>query len=159
MELSSRVALGALLFAAVGAVVLGTRQGAVSAPAAPPAPPEQGMSGRRVGALIAGGVGVAGLALGGVTGLMALSKKSIIADSCVDNVCNAEGKAAADDAKLPGLLSTVGFGVGAAGLATGLVLWLTEPPAPQTGSAKGKVTAGLLGAGPEGAAVGVKGSF
>ncbi|MCC6217190.1 MAG: peptidylprolyl isomerase [Polyangiaceae bacterium] len=44
MELSSRVALGALLFAAVGAVVLGTRQGAVSAPAAPPAPPSASAS-------------------------------------------------------------------------------------------------------------------
>jgi len=132
-------------------------------PAAAVAEPEgaagQGMSGRRIGAFIAGGIGVAGLALGGVMGGMALSKKSTIDASCVDGICNAEGKAAADGARTPGLLSTIGFGVGAAGVAAGLVLFLTEPSSSQTGSAKGKVTASVLGVGSEGAAVGVKGVF
>ncbi|WP_156040920.1 hypothetical protein [Chondromyces apiculatus] len=114
------------------------------------------MSGRRIGALVAGGVGVAGLALGGVTGLMALSKKSVVQEHCTGAVCDPEGKEAADAAKVPGVLSTVGFGVGAVGIATGLVLWLTEPSSTKVGGTKRGMQA-MVDAGPEGAALGVKG--
>lgn len=116
-----------------------------------------GMSGRRIGALVAGGIGVAGLALGGVTGGIALSKKSVIEEHCQGNICDAEGKAAADASKLPGLLSTIGFGIGAAGIAAGAVLWLTD----SSGSAgTGQVKRGVratVDAGPAGAALRLKG--
>jgi hypothetical protein len=145
-------------------------QGPTAAPRAPFVPaddaalkarsaPGQGMSGRRIGALVAGGVGAAGLVLGGITGAIALSKKSAIDEGCVDHVCTREGKAAADSARTPGLLSSIGFGVGAAGLAAGAVLWLTEPSAARTGGAKPRVTAGVIDAGPGGATAGVKGVF
>ena len=153
----------------------GPAPAAVPAPSAPPsrpaaapppprthAPPpigadaDSGMSGRRIGALVAGGIGVAGLALGGVTGAMALSKRSVIRAHCEGAVCDAEGKAAADAIQLPGTLSTIGFGVGAASVAAGLILWLTEPRGPEVGEAKPKLRA-MVDAGPAGAALGVKG--
>jgi hypothetical protein len=117
---------------------------------------DAGMSGRRIGAFIAGGLGVAGLALGGVTGAVALSKKSTIEEHCLGTVCDAEGKAAADDAKLPGLLSTVGFGVGIAGLTAGIALWWTEPSPGEVGGSPRGVRA-MVDIGPAGATAGVKG--
>ena len=116
-----------------------------------PGPPDQaqggGVSGRRIGAYVAGGLGLGALALGGVAGGMTIQKKSIIEKNCVETICNAEGKAAADSSRATGLLSTIGFGVGAAGLAAGLVLLLTEPSSQETGSVKPAV----LGAGSRGA--------
>ncbi|XXX72678.1 hypothetical protein WMF30_34020 [Sorangium sp. So ce134] len=135
-------------------------------PAAPSAPqgssaqaPLAGrtLSGRRVGALVAGSVGVAGLALGGVTGIVTLTKKPTIEEHCRGRVCDAEGKAAADAARLPGLLSTIGFGVGAAGAAAALVLWFTESPTPADRGRARQTVHATLDAGPGGAAVGLKG--
>lgn len=97
-----------------------------------PAARAPSITGRQIGALFTGGVGLAGLVLGTVSGVIVLQKKSIVQDHCNGLVCDAEGKAAADSASLPGALSTVGFGLGGVGVATGLLLWLTEPPAPAT---------------------------
>lgn len=93
-----------------------------------PAPePEQGRASSKTWAYIAGGVGVAGIALGSVTGILALGKKATVDSQCSGTVCNAEGKQAADSGKSLALVSTVGFGVGAAGLVTAAVLLLTLP--------------------------------
>lgn len=92
------------------------------------------ITGRQIGALFTGGVGLAGLVLGTVSGVIVLQKKAIVQDHCNGLVCDAEGKAAADSASLPGALSTVGFGLGGVGVATGLLLWLTEPSPPATPS-------------------------
>lgn len=136
----------------------GANAGSATAAAAASAQEDGGgMSGARIGALIAGGVGVAGLTLGGIAGGVALSKKSVIEEHCQGDICDAEGKAAAEASKVPGLLSTIGFGVGAAGVAAGVVLWLTGNSAPaETGQAKRGVKA-MVDAGPGGAALGVKG--
>lgn len=114
-------------------------------PSAPPAPASTfdpygpaarapSITGRQIGALFTGGVGLAGLVLGTVSGVIVLQKKAIVQDHCNGLVCDAEGKAAADSASLPGALSTVGFGLGGVGIATGLLLWLTEPAPPATPS-------------------------
>lgn len=85
-------------------------------------------SGRdRTWAYVAGGIGVAGLAAGAVTGLMTMSKKKIADDNCVGASCNQQGLDATEDGKTLGNISTVGFGVGIAGLAAGVVLWVTSP--------------------------------
>lgn len=120
-------------------------------------PGEAKLSGRRVGALVAGSVGVAGLALGGVTGLMTLAKKPTIEEHCRGKVCDAEGKAAADATRLPGLLSSIGFGIGVAGAVAGLVLWSTEPSGPTGTGRGGRRVQATVDAGPEGAALGLKG--
>ena len=71
------------------------------------------------------GTGVAGLALGSVTGLLALREKGIVHDECNGTKCSTRGKAAADSGKADGLVSTVSFGAGIAGLALGAALLLS----------------------------------
>jgi hypothetical protein len=114
-----------------------------SAPSSEPPPPADKGSGQRTAAFVAGGVGIAGLALGGIMGAMVLGKKSDIDAHCIDIHCDHDGKAAADSAKTLGLVSTIGFGVGIAGLGASAVLFLTAPKAAKTGAAKTWVTAGV----------------
>jgi hypothetical protein len=76
-------------------------------------------------AYVLGGVGIAGIAVGSVTGVMVLGKKSTIDDHCNGSKCDQQGLDAADSAKSLGLVSTIGFGVGVAGLAVATVLLVT----------------------------------
>lgn len=80
-------------------------------------------------AFVAGGVGVAGLATGIVTGLLASSRHSTAASSCPNNVCPPGGSGWDDVESFRTLrtVSTVGYVVGAVGLAGGVTLWLTAP--------------------------------
>jgi hypothetical protein len=102
---------------------------------------------------VAGGVGAVGLIVGGVTGGLALGKKSTITDNCTGLICNHTGKEAADSAKSMALLSTIGFGVGIAGVGLAAVLYATSSPAsPQSTAwrlepAVGKGSGGLSFAG------------
>jgi hypothetical protein len=137
------------------------------APVATPPPPEQGPSGRRVGAFVAGGAGVAGVVLGAVTGGLALAKKSTVDANCGSGIhasdptaCNGTGLAAANSLKTLGLVSTVGLAVGAAGLGVGVVLFATEPKATamHTGSAPW-MGVELLPAGTSGAAARMTGAW
>ncbi|AUX44647.1 hypothetical protein SOCE26_061130 [Sorangium cellulosum] len=111
------------------------------APLAAPSPgaganaPDQGPSGRRVVTYVAGGVGVAGLVVGSVTGWMALDESGVAAENCRDvspgNArCNPAGIAAGNRAKQLGLVSTVSFGAGVA-LAGAAALVLLLEPAPR----------------------------
>lgn len=147
------------------------------APAAPaPPPPAQPVgadaapSGRRTAAYVIGGVGAAGLVLGGVMGGLALGKKGVISDHCGSAIgqadeaaCDSTGLEAADSVKTLGLVSTIGFGVGLAGIGTAVVLLLTEPSAPAAGDVSAprrlRLRAGVLSAGPEGAVLGARGSW
>lgn len=90
-------------------------------------PPDAPWGRDRTWAYLAGGIGVAGLAVGSVTGLMTLSKKKVADDHCVGALCDQQGLDATEDGKRLGNISTVGFGIGIAGLAAGLVLWVTAP--------------------------------
>ncbi len=122
----------------------------VAAPVAPAgAAPASGSAegGRRLGAYVAGGAGVALVVVGAVTGGLALGKKSVVGADCQGLVCSSTGEAAVNAGKTLGTVSTVGFVVGAAGLAAGAVLFFTAP-----GRAKVEVTAG-----PGGAAATLKG--
>jgi hypothetical protein len=105
----------------------------VTAPAttAPPTPPttpppvaQQGSSNTL--AYILTGVGIVGLAAGGVTGYLAMGKKKTADDNCPNLKCNDKGMSAVDDGRTFGLVSTIGFGVGGAGLLTGVVLLLAS---------------------------------
>jgi hypothetical protein len=100
-----------------------------SEPAKPAAKPEEDGSGQRAIGYIVAGVGVVGLAVGGVTGLMAMSANNEAKDKCPqDGACaNKDGVDANDSAKSLGLVSTIGFGAGAALLIGGAVLVFTAP--------------------------------
>lgn len=130
---------------------------AIGAPAGPTATGGR-MTERRIGALAAAGAGAAGLVVGAITGGLVLSKKSEIERGCTNGVCTHEGKAAADSVQAPAVASTVGFVVAGAGLATALVLFLTERT-PAKEKRAGAMIAPALRAGPDGAAVFVKGAF
>ncbi|HVY31252.1 MAG TPA: hypothetical protein VHB79_32065 [Polyangiaceae bacterium] len=89
-------------------------------------------SSRRQWAYVAGGVGLAGVALGTVSGIITLSKKSTANANCSDeqHVCNQAGVEANESGRTFAALSGVGFGIGVVGFATATVLWLTAPRTP-----------------------------
>jgi hypothetical protein len=91
----------------------------------------------RTGAYVAGGVGIAGIVVGSITGLVAMGKKHTADQYCDGAECVPPGTDAGNSARTFGNVSTVAFGVGIAGLATGAVLWFTAKPKP----AESQVTA------------------
>jgi hypothetical protein len=92
------------------------------APTAPPA--DTGPKKNNTLAYVALGVGGVGLVAGGITGLMAISKKSDLS-GCVDKSCPSSQGDKIDSAKTMATISTVGFGVGVVGVGLGVVLLLT----------------------------------
>jgi len=77
---------------------------------------------------IVGGVGVAALGVGTYFGLRAISNADKARDLCPNGDCNdPAGKTAADDAHTQATISNVSFVLGAAAVATGVVLYFTLP--------------------------------
>jgi hypothetical protein len=72
-------------------------------------------------------VGGAGLALGAVTGVLALSKHGELSTDCPRNTCGRAQKADLDNYHTLGQLSTIGFVVAGVGAATGTVLLFMRP--------------------------------
>ncbi|WP_437285986.1 tetratricopeptide repeat protein [Sorangium sp. So ce406] len=92
------------------------------APAPAPAPRVEAGGGSFLPAGIAFGLGAVGLGVGAATGIVSLSKVSDIKAQCEGQRCPAELKGDADTATTLGHVSTVGFIVGAASAAAGVVL-------------------------------------
>jgi hypothetical protein len=86
-------------------------------------------------ALVAGGVGVTGLALGVVAGLVGQSRHSTLAGECNGSVCPPSAQGEIDSFHAMRTISTTGYVVGAMGLVGGAVLWITT--ASSDGSAVG----------------------
>ena len=78
---------------------------------------------------ILGGVGIVGIGVGSYFGLRAFSKNSDAKQFCDDqNVCNdQQGIELTKQAKDAALISNIGFAVGGAALATGIVLFFVAP--------------------------------
>jgi hypothetical protein len=135
-------------------------------PALPPEvpPPDHGSpspsgSGQRTWAYVVGGVGLAGIVVGAVTGVLVLRERNTIIDSCdTRNRCSDDGIDAADRAQTLGLVSTVGFAVGAAGLTAGTVLWFSAGSQGRSSARGGRATAGGRSSLP-GGLIGVSGRF
>ncbi len=103
-----------------------------------PAEKDQGPAKKSGGALpwIIGGVGVAGLAAGGVFFLMKQGKVSELEDACGPggNSCPPEKQSTYDDAKTYNTLSMVGVGVGVVGVGIAATMLLTQKSsAPKAG--------------------------
>ncbi len=77
---------------------------------------------------VAGGVGLAGLIVGGVTGALALSSKHSAEASCVDQRCPPSTWSDLDHAHSYATVSTVGFIVGAVGIGVGIGSFLLARP-------------------------------
>jgi hypothetical protein len=104
-------------------------------PALPPAAHHAG--GSLVPAFVAFGVGAAGLATGAVTGAISLSKVSDLHNRCPSDRCGPAEQSEIDSTKTMGWVSTIGFAVGGAGVATGAVLLLLRSPSSDQSAATG----------------------
>ncbi|HTQ44800.1 MAG TPA: hypothetical protein VMI75_18695 [Polyangiaceae bacterium] len=122
---------------------------ATPAPASPvtesPAPPPE-RSRDRTFAYIAGGVGLVGVGVGTAFGIGALNSKSNLDSACANRVCPTSEHGELDSGNRFGTISTVGFIVGAVGLAAGAVLYFWD----FGGSAKASAYVGPTGAGVSG---------
>ena len=118
-------------------IVFGAGSAAASAPAAPASPTTTadvggGMGTHKILGLAAGGVGVAGLAVGTVFGLLAFSEKSQQESACGSSAsCAGSAYSTAAGDRSAGLtdstIATVGFIAGGALLVGGAILFLTAP--------------------------------
>jgi hypothetical protein len=76
---------------------------------------------------VVGGVGVAGLVVGGIFGGLAIGDKGKLTDACkTPTSCPSGTQATIDSAKSKALISTLGLAVGGAALATGVVLFIVS---------------------------------
>jgi hypothetical protein len=103
---------------------------------APPAPRSH------AAAIVALGVAAAGVTAGSVFGAFALHDKSRLEGECAGKACPTGSQNDIDAVSHDGLVSTIGFGVAAASLVAGVVLWLT------TGGPAGPSHDGALDVGP-----------
>lgn len=124
---------------------LAVRAGPVSgAPIAPVAPPSNGL---RTAAFVAGGVGVAGFVVAGITGGVLLGRDAEIKKSCpAPDRCDAAGMQEIDGSKPLLVANAVAWGFGLAGVGASAVLFFTSlgRSVPATGVAP-VVTSGSTG--------------
>jgi hypothetical protein len=108
--------------------------GAAPAPGAPPpapgsSPPPQadsgGGGGKTLGWVLIG-VGGVGLAVGGITGGMAMGQAGDLKDKCNDEQSGNCEQSDIDDTKSLAMISNVGFGVGAAAALVGIIVLATS---------------------------------
>jgi serine/threonine-protein kinase len=107
-----------------------TKEGATTKEARGPADSAETNAGQtqRTVALIAGGVGVVGVAVGTVFGLRSKSAHEDAAAYCSGTVCtDPRGIELSNKARSSGNVSTAAFIVGGVGLAAASVLWFTAP--------------------------------
>lgn len=79
-------------------------------------------------ALVAFGVGGAGLLVGAITGVVALGKAGDLSDACnSDKTCPPSEQDNVDSYKSMGTISTIGFVVAGVGGIAGAILWFTAP--------------------------------
>ncbi len=129
----------------------------VGAGGAGPGPTPEGDAGmgntQRLVGLVVAGVGVVGLGVGTVFGLSAKSKYNDSDAHCnANDQCDATGLGLRSDGMTAATVSTLAFGVGAAALVGGAVLYFTAPRGART-------TALLPAIGPQGASLSLRGSF
>jgi hypothetical protein len=83
--------------------------------------------GKRVWTWVALGVGAAALIGGGVTGGLAMGREKDLLADCPDNRCPSSLEGEADTIKTMNLTADILYGVGAAAVIAGIVLFFVEP--------------------------------
>lgn len=111
----------------------------------PPRPAKDG-SGMRVAGYVVTGLGVVGLAVGTVTGVSALGKRSDAEAKCVSypSNCSADATGANDDAKKLATISTVSLIAGGVLVAGGIVLIVIAPRSADKSSALAHLLTGTF---------------
>jgi hypothetical protein len=108
----------------------------LASPSEPGADTSSKGSSNKTLALVAFGVGGAGLVVGAITGVIALGKAGDLKDACSpDKTCPPSEQDNVDSYKSMGTISTIGFVVAGVGGVAGAILWFTAPK--QTASAGG----------------------
>lgn len=82
----------------------------------------------RTAAYLALGLGAVGVGAGSVLGVMTMNQREDLKSSCPDDMCPRAQQEDLDAAKRVGNFSTIAFGLGAAGLVLGTVLFFTASP-------------------------------
>ena len=113
--------------------------------AAAPVPAPSTGSFRTGFAIAALGAGVAGLAVGGVTGVLALNKHASLSDGCPNGHCSPDKSGDIGAYRTLANVSTVATIVGVAGAATGITLLLTTPKSTSVTAYAGFLHAGIEG--------------
>jgi hypothetical protein len=101
-------------------------------PAATPPPAEStsSWSGQKTAAIVVGGVGIVGIAVGSVFGVQAFSNWSTAKNDCSSQGLCGSGTAAdsaKSSAQSAATVSTIAFAVGGAAVVGGAILWFTAP--------------------------------
>ena len=109
----------------------------VAAPARPPPPREQRLV---LPTIAAAGVGLAGVAVGGIFGVTALAKQSSLNKICKAKLCPETASSDISTLRTSSTLSTVGFVVGGVGIAAAVVLYLVGRPASRDSSSIGTIS-------------------
>lgn len=91
---------------------------------------------QRTVAIVVGSIGVVGLGVGSAFGLMAKSTYDKSDPHCLANHCDSPGHDFRQSALSKATVSDIAFGVGAAAIAGGVVLWLTAPKAEPSSAAR-----------------------
>jgi hypothetical protein len=100
----------------------------------------------RTWAWIAGGIGLAGIVAGSIAGAVVMGDASTIHSHCSPDLsCSGAGLSAASQSRTFGPISDVGFAVGAAGLATAVILFLLPGPSPVQPVATAEPHRGFVG--------------
>lgn len=83
----------------------------------------------RTFAYVAGGIGVAGLVTGTITGLVTMNAASAYKDHCHFGKCDPEGLSAASTGRTTSVVSPIAFAVGAVGIGAGIWLFVAASKA------------------------------
>jgi hypothetical protein len=125
-----------------------------------PAPTAGGMGTQKILGLVAGGVGVAGIAVGSIFGLMTSSEINQQKTDCASPTsCPNRARATSDHSagSSDGAISTVAFIAGGALLAAGGILFFMGGQAPESTATTGLVI--TPGVGPGGGGMSIRGKF
>jgi tetratricopeptide (TPR) repeat protein len=111
----------------------------------PPAPTRHPSSFQTTAGFTTLGVGVAGLAVGGVSGVLVLSRRASLSDACPDGRCSPQYAGQVDTYRTLANVSTAATIVGATGIAAGTILLLTAPRSTSVRVYAGALSAGIAG--------------
>jgi hypothetical protein len=98
-------------------------------PGEEPAPAADDGDGQRLAAFVVGGIGVLGVVGFAITGGLVLDRQATVDADCdsVTRRCANGSEEAAAEGRTLNVVNAVALGLGAAGLATGLILYVTAP--------------------------------
>jgi hypothetical protein len=130
---------------------------ATAAPTGTPPPPSPSDA-RRTAAFVTAGVGLAGLAVFGITGGLVLERDGRIREACPQKACSPDGRALIDGSPPLLVANAVGLGAGIAGLGAAAVLFLTSGGRGGGGEGAPKVAVAPA-VSPAGGGLSVTGSF